>query len=85
MMANTFEVNTINGSSVMPKIAGTLSIANNTSVLSITSSTKNRRGHVAAAILSHKKSVAVRSCCHSQKPSRDAQHNILIRMRLASV
>ena len=40
-MAKMFEVKTMNGSLVMPKMAGTLSTANSTSVLSITSSTRN--------------------------------------------
>ena len=38
-MANTFEVKTINGSVVMPKMAGTESTAKTTSVVSTTTST----------------------------------------------
>ena len=85
MIANTFDVNTMNGSRVMPKMAGTLSTANTTSVLSTTSSTMNSEVTNSLPVLPDKKLVAVRSLGHAQIAPGESQHEIMVRMRLDAV
>ncbi len=77
-----FEVNTVNASCVMPKMAGTLSTANNTSVLSTTSSTRNSGVMQRTAGFDDEELFAVVLAGHGKQLPRTAHQQVLLGVRL---
>ena len=81
-MAKMFEVKTMNGSSVMPKMAGTLSTANSTSVLSTTSNTRNNGVMQSRPSSRDEEGMAVLlvvAAGDRQQPPGNAEHEALFR------